>query len=740
MNVEWIEQLELIEKLAESVGMSGEYNDWSGRPVQVPAEKKIPLLKAMGFKLGSEEIIAEQLEQAERKRWSAVLPAVVVLHAGRTFEVEAHLQASRIRKTLKVDIRLENGKRRSLVLSATAGGFRETARKKIGRRNQVRLQIQLPEDLPHGYHRLAIRGKEAGKDAGECPLIIAPEACYEPKPLADGQKIWGSSIQLYTLRSERNWGMGDFTDLKNAVVALAQRGAHIVGLNPIHALYPAGPEHCSPYSPSSRNYLNPLYIDVEAVDEFEHCDAARAVMAEPGFQEALARNRSADYVDYPGVARLKIKVLEALYGTFVIRHLNAKTARAKQFKAFCRKRGVSLERQSLYDTLFEYHLEQDRHAWGWQHWPEALQAPDSKAARAFAKGNKERVRFYTWLQWLADCQLEAAQCAAREAGMMVGLYRDLAVGADSGGADVWADRHLYCLEASVGAPPDGVAPQGQNWGLPPFNPRSLRECAYRPFIEMVRSNMSHCGALRIDHVMGLLRLWWCPNGKTADDGCYVRYPLDDLLGIIKLESQRHQSLVFGEDLGTVPDEIAEALPPARFYSNTVGLFEKLETDRFTAPIDFKSKTLACLSNHDIPTLLAWWNCLDLDLRHELGIYDEARCQREKQERHEAKVALLKTLADIGELPPGMDPERIETMAYSRELMERLHYYLMRSEAQISVIQLEDCLMLDTPVNVPGTCEEYPNWRRRLTADACDLLQQDSMQWFLDNVNIIRAAD
>ena len=341
---------------------------------------------------------------------------------------------------------------------------------------------------------------------------------------------------------------------------------------------------------------------------------------------------------------------------------------------------------------------------------------------------------------MADGQLEDVQQAAQQSGMMVGLYRDLAVGVDSGGADVWSDRELYCLDASVGAPPDGVAPQGQNWGLPPFNPEALKASAYQPFIEMVRANMDHCGALRIDHVMGLLRLWWCPNGKTADFGCYVRYPLQDLLGIIKLESQRHQSLVFGEDLGTVPEEISESLPPAKFYSNTVGLFEKLEEDRFTAPVDYPGRTLACMSNHDIPTLNAWWNCLDLDLWRELGTYDEERCEREKNERHAAKVALLNTLADIGELPPGMDPERMETMAFSRELMERLHYYLVRSNALITVIQLEDCMMLDMPVNVPGTCEEYPNWRRRLTSDVADLAQQQGMEQFLKNVNIIRGAE
>ncbi|WP_419533433.1 4-alpha-glucanotransferase [Endozoicomonas sp.] len=738
--------MQRIERLAACYGLSGEYNDWAGNPVKVPVEKMIPMLEAMGLQLGSDQLIDQQIEDVEKQRWQSILPGVAVLHKGSPFELELHLPASKLKDTIKLNLTLENGKQRLLELSGKEGQYKEVARNKHGRTTIVRINAILPDDLPEGYHQLQLqavkkkKGDKKPEGVETCALIIAPETCYEPEALAKGQKIWGSAIQLYTLRSARNWGMGDFTDLKETVTALAAKGAHIVGLNPIHALYPAGPQHCSPYSPSSRSFLNPLYIDVEAVAEFEFSDDARRLMDDQAFQAKLSEARSATHVNYPAVAELKMAVLEKLYDTFVSRELKAKTQRGKQFKAFCKTRGGSLDRQALYDALFEHHLKQGAHAWGWRHWPESLQNPESSETKAFAKAHKERVLFYTWLQWVADGQLEDAQQAAQQSGMMVGLYRDLAVGVDSGGADVWSDRELYCLDASVGAPPDGVAPQGQNWGLPPFNPEVLKASAYQPFIEMVRANMDHCGALRIDHVMGLLRLWWCPNGKTADFGCYVRYPLQDLLGIIKLESQRHQSLVFGEDLGTVPEEISESLPPAKFYSNTVGLFEKLEEDRFTAPVDYPGRTLACMSNHDIPTLNAWWNCLDLDLWRELGTYDEERCEREKNERHAAKVALLNTLADIGELPPGMDPERMETMAFSRELMERLHYYLVRSNALITVIQLEDCMMLDTPVNVPGTCEEYPNWRRRLTSDVAALVQQEGMEQFLKNVNIIRGAE
>ena len=727
--------MQRIEQLAKSYGVIGEYSDWAGNPVTVSTEKILPVLSALGLEFGNATDLNRRLKEVEMADWEHVLPPVVVMHKGADFNLLVHIPLSKLKAKLTLDVVQEDGVVRQLVFTRSAGTLKEVSRKKVGRSNRVRLLITLPSDLPDGYHQLKITGRVSG----ECSLIVAPETCYEPQSLMEGNKIWGSSLQLYTLNSERNWGMGDFTDLKETVQALAARGADIVGLNPIHALYPAGPEHCSPYSPSSRNYLNPLYIDVEAVQEYADCEGVSELVSTKEFIENLEAVRSLKLVDYKRVSKLKMMVLEELFIDFCDAHLNKESERAKRFRSFCREHGEGLERQALYDTLFEMNLEKDAGAWGWGNWPKELQNPESPEVKALSKACQRRITFYLYLQWLADMQLQEAQEAAKDSGMAVGLYRDLAVGVDRNGADTWSDPDVYCLDASVGAPPDGVAPQGQNWGLPPFNPVELKKRGYQPFIEMVRSNMNHCGALRIDHVMGLFRLWWCPNGKTADYGCYVRYPLKDLLGIIKLESQRNKSLVFGEDLGTVPDEIAESLPPARFYSNTVGLFEKEEGERFTSPAAYRSKTLACLSNHDIPTLAAWWDCLDLEMRLELGIYNEEQVRQGKVGRHEEKVALLNTLSDIGELPTGVDPDRIDTLAYTPEIMERLHYYLMHSNALISVIQLEDCLMMDTPVNIPGTTTEYPNWRRRLTGNVKELLEGDRMQAFLDNVNVIRSA-
>ena len=722
-----------INQLADLCGIPSEYTDATGQTVAIPAEYKVTALEAMGLAVSSDSKIEKTITRKLDDSWGELIPPVAVVHEGQPFIITMQIPANRLNNTFKGELVLENGK--NLPVEARGDALKEIERITLKNKELVRLELELPASLPLGYHQLSLKNRAL---EGQCRLIVVPGACYEPESLTEGKKIWGSSIQLYTVRSENNWGMGDFSDLKHLVTELAEQGANIVGLNPIHSLYPANPLHCSPYSPSSRNYINPLYIDVTALPEFRHCQKIAKIISDDQFRQQLERVRAAEHVDYDLVARLKYSVLSAAFHHFCSTDVKNKTARSKAFDRYRRSKGENLERHATYEALFEHFRAQDINSWGWPCWPGEYQQPDSKEVKSFSRKNKDRIRYYMFLQWLAETQLTEAQEAALEAGMSVGIYRDLAVGVDRGGADVWGNRGFYCLNASVGAPPDPVAPQGQNWGLPPFNPASLKNAAYGPFIEMVCANMQHCGALRIDHVMGLLRLWWCPPDKTADYGVYVNYPLDDLLGIIKLESQRRKCLIFGEDLGTVPPEIEATLPPARCYSNEVVLFSR-ENDHFLAPSDYKSRALTCISNHDIPTLKAWWNCDDLDLRLELGIYTEEHTQREKEARHGDKVALLRTLQDIGELPRGMNPDDLNTMGFSRDLWEKIHYYLAKTASRIVVIQLEDIMELDTPVNVPGTSTEYPNWSRKLTQNINEVMHSEANKHFFRNLLLTRQA-
>ena len=722
-----------IEQLAALYGVSGEYLDWAGNPVSVPTEYKVPILEAMGVEISSDDAITRSCQDKLINDWSQLIPSVLVMTQGEAKSVPLNLKSEQTEIHLIGALELETGE--TLPLSIDTASLETDSVETIQGVEYHRLIWQLPRDLALGYHQLSLKSRNL---SAESLVIVAPATCHEPEKLARGKKIWGSSVQLYTIRTDHDWGMGDFSSLKFLAKELAGQGADIIGLNPIHALYSANPHHCSPYSPSSRNFINPLYLDITAIADFKTCEDAERKFTDKGFQELLAQARATDYVDYGLVAHLKYEFLELLFEHFTANHLNKDSSRARAFRKYCENRGESLKQHALYEVIYTHYKAIDFNNWGWPCWEDLFQQSDSNAVNEFASQNQNKIDYFMYLQWLAEQQLAEAQQAAVDAGMLVGIYRDLAVGVDSGGSDVWSSPDVYCLNAGAGAPPDAVAPQGQNWGLPPFNPDTLQEHRYTPFIEMVRANMSHCGALRIDHVMGLLRLWWCPKGKTADYGAYVYYPLEDLLSIIKLESHRHQCLVFGEDLGTVPPEIEAALPPARFYSNEVVLFECLG-DTFTQPEAFKTVALTCISNHDIPTFKAWWECLDLDLRCQLGIYDHDKTESEKANRHREKAALLRTMIESGEAPWGMNPDDIHSMTFSRDLLEKLHYFLARTASLIVTVQLEDVLEVETPVNIPGTTDEYLNWRRKLPSTLETIFSSPENQALFENVSIIRGV-
>ncbi len=401
------------------------------------------------------------------------------------------------------------------------------ARRTVDGRRVERRSLALPIAPPAGYHRLEVAGASA-------TLIVAPERCYLP-PAVRGRKRWGLAVQLYGLRSERNWGHGDFTDLARLARVAAGAGAAFVGINPVHALDPTRPDACSPYSPSSRLFLNVAYLDVEAIADFAECAAARRAVAGAAFRRRLAQARATPLVDYAAVWARKRPVLDRLYRSFVRRHLATGSARARRFRAFAAQGGAALEALCAFEARDE--------------------RCETRPARA---------EFAAYLQWNAALQLARAESAADR--MAVGLYRDLAVGAEPGGAEALLDPRLLPADVSVGAPPDALNVAGQNWNLVPFDPLALRERAFEPFVALLRANMRGAGALRIDHAMGLARLFWIPAGSAASDGAYVRYPLDDLLAIVALESVRNRCLVIGEDLGTVPAGFRERMHAARAFS------------------------------------------------------------------------------------------------------------------------------------------------------------------------------
>jgi 4-alpha-glucanotransferase len=581
--------------------------------------------------------------------------------------------------------------------------------------------LALPADLPPGYHRLEIDLEYAHRE--RCALIVTPAKIHEPRELASGGRIWGVAVQLYALRSENNWGIGDFSDLCELLGLAAQAGASFVGISPVHALFTSDPMLYSPYSASSRHALNVMFIDVSAVADVRESPRAQAMMGDPAFKARLAATRTAAHVDYAAVASLKLPVLQAAFARFRDEHLARHTPRAVAMRAFLRERGEPLRLHTLFDAIDTWLRRNKGTGAGWHNWPEEYRRPDSEAVRRFAEQNADAVDFHGYLQWIASGQLGAVRALARELQLGVGLYGDYAVGVNASGSETWSDQTLYCMGAAIGAPPDPLGVAGQEWGIPPQDPRALRRAAYAPFSALIRASMRACGALRLDHVMALFRQWWVPRGFKSVDGGYVHYPLEELLGVVALESRRQECLVVGEDLGVVPDEIRRALPRFGVYHYKVVLFEQ-KAGEFVAPADYVRPALAAVTTHDLPTLRGWWTGYDIDLWEKLGFYADAgvgernRAEREQERRRLLRALRRERLWDGAEdaVPP-----------YSAQLGKAVHLYLGRSRAALVTVQLEDMIGMLEPVNIPGTSAEYSNWTRRMTESAQEIFARSEVR-------------
>ena len=556
--------------------------------------------------------------------------------------------------------------------------------------------------------------------------------CFEPPEIAAGARCWGLAIQLYSLRSAANWGIGDFGDLAELARLAAVEGADFVGLNPLHAGFTADPASCSPYSPSSRHFLNVLYIAVDTVPDLASCPRARERMAESGFRAEITRLRALDLVDHAGVARLKLEILRMLHRCFRQTELASRTPRARAFEEYQAARGTLLGRHALFEALDAAMRHRHGARGGWTSWPEVYRDPDSPAVRDFAESSAEEIEFHAWLQWIAESQLAGAARVARDAGMAIGLYGDYAVGSNPGGSETWSDEGGYCLGASIGAPPDRLALKGQDWGLAAPDPQAMAADRGRSFGRLMQQNMRHFGALRIDHVMALYRLWWVPGGMTASEGGYVHYPAADLFEAVARASSAARCMVIGENLGTVPGEVERAMSDFNAYGYKVLFFERGADLRFTAPADWRRDALASVTTHDLPTLRAWWEGTDIELRARLGMYpadlDVAGLAGERQRDREF---LIEAMAVAG-VRPAWPVDR-----YEPAFAAAVHAFVASTASGLFAVQAEDLLGMSEPANIPGTSSEYPNWRRKLAADLGELLHGEAARPILQTLRGLR---
>jgi (1->4)-alpha-D-glucan 1-alpha-D-glucosylmutase len=494
-------------------------------------------------------------------------------------------------------------------------------------------------------------------DGVRTTLIAVPPHAYVPEEL-DAHGVWGVAAQLYSLRSARNWGIGDFGDLARFAQVVGDAGGACVALNPLHALHLTNPRSASPYSPLSRLFLNPLYIDVPAASR-----ALGVSLGDSVDENALSALREPDLVDYQRVTHIKLRELRRLYNG-----LSPESEPYRRFRSFVEQGGERLHNLALYQALMEFFAAQNAQTFGWMQWPQEFQRPGSTAVQAHAAQHPRHIEFYAFLQWLADEQLAHASRAASH--MQIGLYRDLAVGVDPGSADVWMDREAFMLGIAVGAPPDQLNEQGQHWGLPPLNPRVLRKRAFAPFIGLLRANMRHAGALRIDHVMGLMRLFCIPAGTPSAEGTYLHYPFEEMLGVLALESVRNRCMIIGEDLGTVPEGFRERMARERVFSSRLLYFEN-------DPQQYPPDAVASTGTHDLPPLRRYW---------------------EKD----------------GTLPEDADDDMV------LHLVTATYRRLGVSPARLVLAQIEDMLLQREQINTPGTFDEVPNWQRKVPINVEDL--------------------
>lgn len=705
-----------LHELAAFCGIADEHTDiWGNRHLTSDATRKV-LLTAMGLS-GHETDPARIQRDLENAEWLRLLPPVTVVRCDEPIRIEFTVPVRLASSTLNWVLQLESG--------ATQQGACVPERLPLIRKRHVvdaefsrhTLELLKVEEL--GYHKFVIERPDGS--AVEMPVIVVPTTCYQPKVISDGVRVWGLAVQLYGLRSRRNWGIGDFTDLRHLVDITADSGGGIIGLNPLHELFPNNPEHISPYSPSCRSALNTLYIDVEAVAEFHECTAAQMLVAMPQFQARLRSLLAEELVNYTGVAQIKREVLNLLYEHFRERHLTQNSEHAQAFFLYRDKSGTSLERLARFEALQAHFQAQDDMTWGWPVWPEAYRDPESTAVANFVAEHESAVTFYAWLQYLADIQLGEAGRQSWLRGLGIGLYADLAVGANPGGAEVWGWQGVFAAGAYTGAPPDLINRMGQDWGLPPYIPHRLRGVAYAPLIEVLRANMRHAGALRIDHAMCLTRLFWVPAGRPASEGAYVAYALDELLGIVALESWRNQCLVIGEVLGTVPDGLRTRFTATDLMSYQPFIFERDEDGGFAAPSSYPHQALVAASTHDLPTLAGFWKGSDLHRRVELKLFPSQELyERFVVERAQDRARMLLALEHEGLLPEGASEQPVAVKELTAPFINAIHAYLARTPSMVLVIQPEDIFGILEQANLPGTREnQHPNWSRRLPLDLED---------------------
>jgi 4-alpha-glucanotransferase len=663
---------EVLRDLARRAGIAVEWQDFAGRSHVVAPPVLRRVLAALGLPADTSRELSSSRRLLTKRSSLAELPPLVTAVAGRPTRLDVGGNEAQ-----PAELLLERGETRQVSLLPARG------------------RLRIPAVAEIGYHRLRVEDREI-------VLAVSPARCRSIEDVVPDARLWGLSAQLYGLNHPGDVGIGDLAGAADLARAAGAKGADAISLSPMHALYAADPARFGPYAASSRLFLNPLHAAPELI--FGQQDGPEIPLAN-------------GLIDWPAASKAKYAALRQLFESF-LDSSDWDSALGADFARFRADQGPLLTEHACFEALQAARMPQRE----WRSWPADLRNPRGAAVAFFAASHPEEILYHEFLQWISDRSVAAAQNTARQAGMRIGLIGDLAVGMDPAGSHAWSRQNDLLLGLTIGAPPDLLNPRGQDWGLTGFSPRTMEENGFAPFLATLRAAMRHVGGIRVDHAMGLARLWLIPEGASPADGAYLNFPVSDLLRLLALESVRHNVVVIGEDLGTVPEGFHDMLEQSGIHGMRVLWFERDAQTAFVSPRGWGSTDVAMTSTHDLPTVAGWWKGSDIDVRHEHGRLGEGvdpdTVRRERElDRPRLWNAFVRENVGEGPVP---DPEETE------RVVDAAVRFIAKTEVPLSLIPLEDLLGQVEQPNLPGTVAEHPNWRRRLPVLANTVLDEEAV--------------
>lgn len=721
---------EKLVTLSKLYGIETEYDDFWGKKHQASKEELINILKSMGVVIKTQRDIELAILKFKIRNARKHIKSVYVFNESQK-ELEICINTKLAEKneeiwnTLTWNIIFEKGN--SISHKIKREDLKIKSESSLNNKKYITYKFLLTEKIPLGYHTLQIKTE---KFECETRIIMSPISCYIPPCFEnksfekdnENKRFWGISTQLYSLRSYWNWGIGDFSDLKKVINIASQVNASLIGINPLHAICPKDIRGESPYYPTSRNALEFLYLDLGLTQEFQDSKEIQDEILKSDFQNELKSLQGANLVEYQRLKKLKLQVLKLLFNVFKNNHLGKHTKREQDFLNFC-KENLGAFTYALFESLDSVFNKDNENSQGFFSWPEEYKDPSSSKVKEFIKNNSDSINFYLYIQFLADEQLTNISNYSKEKKLTLGIYLDLALGARKDGAESWANQDIVAKNINIGAPPDFYNFEGQDWNIGCWDPNKLQNKAYKPYIRLLRDQMKYADVLRIDHVMSLMRLYWIPQGESAKNGVYVKYPLEDLMGIVALESHRNKCLIIGEDMGLVPPEIRKQMDKRFMLSYKVLMFEKENDTEFKAPKKYPRNAVVVTSVHDTPPLKGFWYAKDISVRRNIGVYNEEIAEKlfqlRKSERETLSV-LLKT-ENI------YLPEKYINGEFSKEVNIALHKLVAKTPCRLMLTTIDDLIASEELMNLPGTYEEYPNWRSKLTIPLEEVIDKSDIR-------------